>query len=200
MIKQFINSFFSSNSYIYIDSQSNNCVLIDCGDTDQIIEYITSNKLILKAVFITHSHYDHIYGLNNLLYRYPNVPIYTSYFGKLGLLSEKLNLSKYHDEKFILKYNNNINIISNNEHISINNIEIYSYYTPGHDASCVTFRINQFVFTGDSFLPKYKLVYKFPKSDKILAKESEKFIISQLKFNDIICPGHGKFELYNLNK
>lgn len=190
MIKQFINSFFRSNSFIYIDEKSSKCVLIDCGDIDPIIDYIKSRKLNLIGVMITHSHYDHIYGLNKLLRYYPNIQIYTSEYGLKGLLSDKLNLSKYHDDKFILNNPKNVNIIKNNK-LLLGSIVINVLDTPGHDQSCLTYIINNYIFTGDSYLPSYKLVSIFPKSDKKMAFDSELKIKSTLNSNNVICPGHG---------
>ena len=57
----------------------------------------------MKGCFITHSHFDHIYGLNELVKEFPNCVIYVSKHGKEGLFSAKLNFSFYHDKPFVFE-------------------------------------------------------------------------------------------------
>ena len=78
------------------------------------------------------------------------------------------------------------------------NIELYSntylmaFFTPGHDWSCLTFQLENYLFTGDSYIPGVKLVANFPKSDRGLANESWCRISEMIKENMEICPGHGE--------
>lgn len=196
-IAQFVNSFFRSNSFI-IWNENRNGLLIDCGDVEPIINYIHEHNINLHAILITHSHFDHIYGLNDFVKKQPNIPIYTSTYGKNGLLSAKLNLSKYHDSLFIFEASQNIESIEENSVITISDYCIHTFYTPGHDYSCISYKIGDFWFTGDSYLPEYKLVYNFPRSNKTLASESEQRIKSLVHIEDIICPGHGSIKSYNI--
>ena len=61
-------------TYILPTGNHKDCWLVDCGDLDVIIE----EGWHVIGVLITHSHYDHIYGLNNLVLYFPNVSIYTN--------------------------------------------------------------------------------------------------------------------------
>ena len=94
-IVRIVNSVFESNTYLAISRNYGLCFLIDCGDPIPIIENISNRGLPLKGIFITHSHFDHIYGLDSIIDEYPETPIYISAFGKEGLYSDKLNLSRY---------------------------------------------------------------------------------------------------------
>ena len=62
-ISQHINSIFNSNTYLIEDKAYDYCWLIDIGDTD----YLIDKSLNIKGIFITHSHFDHIYGINEIL-------------------------------------------------------------------------------------------------------------------------------------
>ena len=66
-IVRIVNSVFESNTYLIMNSNYRICFLIDCGDSDPIIDNINRRNLSLKGVFITHSHFDHIYGLNSVV-------------------------------------------------------------------------------------------------------------------------------------
>lgn len=94
-IVRIVNSVFESNTYLAISRNCDLCFLIDCGDPAPIIENINNRGLHLKGIFITHSHFDHIYGLDSIIDEYPETPIYISALGKEGLYSDKLNLSRY---------------------------------------------------------------------------------------------------------
>lgn len=60
----------------YILSIKNKALIIDPGDEkDKIINYLDKNNLDLIAILITHSHFDHIGALNNIL-KYKKVDVY----------------------------------------------------------------------------------------------------------------------------
>ena len=72
-----LNSGSNGNCY-YIES-ANDAVLIDagisCREVEKRMERLNLSIRKIKAVFITHEHTDHIYGLSSFLKKYP-VPVY----------------------------------------------------------------------------------------------------------------------------
>ena len=196
-VYQIVNSIFESNTYIISDSSYQNCWLVDCGDAEILIDWIKEHNKKLSGIFITHSHFDHIYGLNLVVSAFPECIVYTSGKGKEGLFSDKLNFSRYNCDGFIYQFDN-ICILEDN-----NKIEIYPdvfmsvIETPGHDWSCLAYSSQEFIFTGDSYLPDYKVMTKFPKSNKVQAEESlikiKEFIALGAKN---VFPGHGDVKLF----
>lgn len=188
----FINSVFDSNSYLVYREDSADCCLIDCGDVVPISDYLKRHGLILKMIFITHSHFDHIYGLNAVIGEYPEVPVYTSVFGQSGLCSDKLNLSRYHLDPYVFQYPGNVKVVGNKDTVGLwEDIILEIFETPGHDKSCLTYRIVDNLFTGDSFIPGLKVVASFPHSNKIDAEISGQRILSLAKGMNLY-PGHGE--------
>ena len=61
--------------------------------------------------------------------------------------------------------------------------------------SSLSFRIDNLLFTGDSYLPDYKLISSFPNSDKLDAENSLLRLKLLSKGYDI-CPGHGDIIKY----
>ena len=61
--------------------------------------------------------------------------------------------------------------------------------TPGHDWSCLSYYTDQFVFTGDSYIPGIKVIASFPHSDKQLAAQSLEKLLRLTKGRGV-CPGH----------
>ena len=62
-IHRIVNSVFHSCTYIVYEEWSNDAFIVDCGDVQPIKEYLQRHNLKLAAVLLTHSHFDHIYGL-----------------------------------------------------------------------------------------------------------------------------------------
>jgi len=71
--------------------------LVDIGDYAEIKEHFLE-QYSLQGVFLTHTHFDHIYGLNELLEDYPDVPVYTNAFGKKGNFIESLYKNHFLNE------------------------------------------------------------------------------------------------------
>lgn len=192
--KLFRNSVFDSNSYLVEKENSINCFLVDCGDVDEIISYIEGKKMVLKGIFLTHTHFDHIYGLNLIIDKFPNLFVYTSSFGKIGLCSDKLNLSRYYQYSFVFRHPDVVKVLDENSHMNLwEGDEIKIINSPGHDKSCLTYKIGNNLFTGDSFIPGIKVVTSLPNSNKIDAESSLCRILS-LSRGCNLCPGHGDIQ------
>ena len=162
------------------------------GETFNEESEMRNESLNIKGVLLTHTHYDHIYGLNYLLKKFPDAVVYTNEFGKNALQSPKINFSRYHEkvEDFILLKPENVRVIEDGDKIKLyddTSVEVIA--TPGHDESCLTYMINNSLFTGDSYIPGLKVVTTFPYSNKGKALLSEQRIIS-LAHGCNIYPGH----------
>lgn len=184
LVTKHINSIFNSNTYLIGHESFDYCWLVDIGDVKPFL------NLNVKGIFLTHSHFDHIYGINEFVDKNVDCIIYTSEFGKEALCSEKLNLSKYHESP--LKYDrDNIKTLHNQDKIELfPDIFLEVIETPGHCKSCLTYFTDDYIFTGDSYIPGIKVVTNLPRGNKIQAQESvEK--IKNIIGTKIICPGHG---------
>lgn len=188
MVRQFINSVFSSNSYLVSDNGL--AILIDVGDVWPLLETIRQEKLYLQAVFLTHTHYDHIYGLPELMKLYHNVPVYTSAFGKEALKNPKWNFSRYHGDTIILD-SPLITVLNDNADVEVlEKHKLRVLATPGHDKSCLSYTLDIFLFSGDSYIPDVKVVATFPNSNREEATQNDAYL-SELSLRRMLCPGHG---------
>ncbi len=186
-VYRIVNSILTSNTFVLNLPGSDYCWIIDIGDFEAINSYIHGKTI--KGVFITHTHYDHIYGLPVLLEHFPDCLIYTSAEGKEGLASDKFNFSGYHGDPIVYD-GPNVRVLDDGDIVEIfDGIELHAMITPGHDKSCVTYYTEDSAFTGDSYIPGFDVVTTFPRSNKEDSKISLEKIHELLKIRTIY-PGH----------
>lgn len=170
---------------------------MDLGDWIPVMDIVGIKSI--AVVFFTHIYFDHIYGILQLLENFPECFVYTSDFGKLALASSKLNFSKYHEEQIIIEVEpKNLRVLKDGDIVCIGNghkIEVYE--TPGHDKSCLTYRLDNILFTGDSLIPGIKTVTNLLRSNKEDAAMSEE-IIKELWNDCSLYPGHGEYGIEKL--
>ena len=185
IIRQIVNTVFRSCSYVI--SHEGCSWLVDCGDLDQILPLVDGK---LQGVLLTHAHFDHIYGLNSLMILNPGLSVYTNQVGLDTLLNDKLNFSRYYGEPIIFNEPDRVKFVEDGEWVELfDGIRAQAVFTPGHSPCCVTWMIDDALFTGDSFIPGVKTVTNIPHSNKDLAAESEA-LIRELAEHRTIYSGH----------
>jgi len=189
-VKQVVNEIFISNTFLISQSSSTNVWLIDVGNIEGVLKSLSVGSQI-AGVFITHAHYDHIYGINKLIEAFPACILFASEQTKEGLFSDKLNLSFYHEDPIIFN-GSNVQILHENNKIELfNNCYLEVIETPGHNWGCLTFKVENYLFTGDSFIPNVEVVTKLKGGNKEANKKSLQKIMDNISNETIVCPGHG---------
>ena len=186
-----VNRIFSSNTYLLHEEGSLDYWLVDIGDVDPVLALLSDKaNAQVRGVFLTHSHFDHIYGINDLCSRYPECVVYASDFGKEALYDAKKNLSRYHEQPIVFK-GENVVVVGEGDAIPLFAGERISVIaTPGHCPSSLTFYTNDYVFTGDAYIPGVEVVTKLPRADRQQATQSVARILQIVQGKDV-CPGHG---------
>ncbi len=179
-----------ANTYLVIDSK-NNCVVIDPStDSDGIINYIIKNDLSLQGILLTHSHFDHMRGVNRLV-SYFHVPFYVHEDDIEGLTDYKKNCSNQ-EKKIIV--NSEPTKVYDEEKLSLLEDDILVIHTPYHTIGSVCYYIDKgkVLFSGDSLFKMMVGRSDLPTSRSHLRKES---LQKLMKLNDEVkvYPGHGRF-------
>ena len=188
-VDYFTNRVFNSRTYILSKEGSDEVWLVDCGDTDKVLERIKGKTI--EGVLLTHAHSDHIYGLESLINMFPQVMVYTNTAGVEALKSPKLNISRYHSEypDISIDRPENVRVVSEGDELSVLGIDVKVYETPGHAASCLTYLLEDKIFTGDAYIPGVKVFTGFPHSNRKQAQESVERIM-KLAEGLVVMPGH----------
>jgi len=145
-IIKIINGPLKENCYL-LEFDNKKCVVIDPGmDTKKIIEQIDKYKLEVKAVLLTHGHFDHIFSSKAL--KDKGAKIYISELDGPKLLDSELNMGFIHGihsepvlpDGFLKEGENEIE----GEKFEI-------IYTPGHTSGSVIILYKDNAFTGDTY-------------------------------------------------
>ena len=182
------NSVMGNNSYILINKFF--CFIVDPSwNTDKLISFIESEKLILKGIILTHLHYDHVGDTKKLLYNFDNVKIIVSTLGK-EIVENTSNRIFINDKDF---KNNNFMYVEDEE--VIENGLIKFLQTPGHSqcSMCITFENR--ILTGDHIfvdeVGRTDLEYSNPKVMGISIKKFKDYV-DKNRIHDVY-PGHNEF-------
>lgn len=116
------------DNYIWCLIEQDNCIIVDPGEAQPVEDFLTDQGLALKAILVTHHHYDHTDGIAALIANHP-VPVY----GSTQVPSVN-------------------HPIKDDDHIDIASLDIdfKVMAIPAHTLEHVAYYHSGFVFTGDT--------------------------------------------------
>lgn len=190
----FVNEINNSNCYIVQDQKNGKCIVIDPGsrDINHILEFLETEKLDLDYVILTHSHFDHISGVDPLVSK-RKASIISS-----GLCSEKIvdpvkNLSYFADFGIIVSPKADLFIEDLTDgRIEWNDKIIYCFCSPGHSRCSICIQIEDKLFTGDTIIKGIKTKITYPDGNREELKKTIMHIYETMPGNTLIYPGHGE--------
>jgi glyoxylase-like metal-dependent hydrolase (beta-lactamase superfamily II) len=161
------------NCYLIWDEVSRDAALFDTGwDAQPILKTIEENQLVLRHVFITHTHDDHIAALGAVREKFPKVRLHSS--SKNAPVDQRNRA---------------------NDFIHLGSLRITNRPTPGHAEEGTTYVIG----TWPEDAPHVAIVGDAIFAGSIgtgnqswdLAKQKVREQIFSLPAETLICPGHG---------
>lgn len=204
-VTRFVNSRFGSNTFILSHPEHDDAWVVDPGDTEPVFGWIQSNqKTSVTGILLTHAHFDHIYGMNEIVSRYPSCKVYVANeYGLNALHNPIINGSKYTEEGPIeIAENAKVEYCRDTMQLW-DGVEMKTINTPGHSDDSQCLLVDGMLFTGDTLIKDVRTVTKLKGGSVEKLEESIK-VISALKGNSLrVMPGHGdEFELdeYDLSK
>ena len=191
-VSYIVNSVFTSRTYFLSLEGSSYVWLVDCGDVAPIVDMLSSlgdDTSMIKGVLLTHVHYDHIYGLPRLKEKFPSLRVYTNEYGKKALTDIQLNYSKYHNDPIVYESENVVTCDEGAVIELFDGVQAKVYHTPGHNPSCLTYEVGDYLFTGDAYIPGIKVVTTLKGGNKVESAESVERIL-RLAEGKTVCAGH----------
>jgi hydroxyacylglutathione hydrolase len=177
-----------TNCYIIINKYTNEAIIIDPADeSEKIINAISENKITPKVILLTHTHFDHIGAVDDLVKKY-SIPFYFSESEVQHYQMQKQNLAAF---GYNAELNKNYQFIKESIY-DFCNFKIKVIATPGHTIGSVCYYIesNNILFSGDTLF--YRTIGRtdLPTGSHKQLINSIENILFNLPDETIVYPGH----------
>lgn len=195
-IKMFQNGYrFSSNTYVL----NNNLlvIVIDPGFYNGEFKEYLKELGHVDVIFLTHGHFDHIGGVDELKQDYPNAIVYIHKEDYNFLTNPLLNYSI--SMGFELVIESKVEKIKEST-LSIGDYEIEVIHTPGHTKGSILlyFKNENILFTGDTIIGNSIGATHLPTgSAKEMNNSIKTFINLKCQDEMSVYSGHGDIMTYN---
>jgi len=177
-------------SYVVRDPGSAHCAVVDSvmnfdqpsgtvsfESADQLIDYITRNKLTLDWILETHVHADHLSAA-------PYIQEHLG--GKIGIgsaitLVQETFAAVFNEDASFLRDGSQFDILfEDGDSVAIGELSCTVMHTPGHTPACMSYLVGDSVFVGDTlFMPDSGTArVDFPGGDARTLYQSIKRILS----------------------
>lgn len=195
-ISQFIVNPFGENTYILWTDKGGDAIIVDPGMLDEeernaVDGFIEKNNLVLKKVFLTHQHADHILSAQYMSSKY-EVPIYASFKDNIlgEHLQEQVNMFGLNCQRIPLYITNNLN---DGDNIELGEERIRVLAVPGHSQGGLAYYIEDAgcVLVGDSLFTQSIGRTDLPGGDYNQLIDSIKTKLLSLPDDTVVYPGHG---------
>lgn len=171
-----------TNCYILADEKTKAAAIIDPGDdVPEIMEMVKKDKLDVRAIFLTHGHYDHVGGVAALRKKYKDIPVYLhpEDAGKDTELMPTRALDP-------------VTLWRDGDVVMVGELQVEVLHTPGHSAGSVTLRCQDVLFTGDTLFTQSVGRTDFPGGSQEALMASLKRL-GELEGDYQVLPGHDTF-------
>ena len=170
-----------TNCYILADEKTKAAAIIDPGDTvPEIKELVKKDNLDVRAIFLTHGHYDHVGGVAALRKKYKDIPVYLhpEDAGKDTELMPTRALDP-------------VTLWRDGDVVMVGELQVEVLHTPGHSAGSVTLRCQDVLFTGDTLFTQSVGRTDFPGGSQEALMASLKRL-GELEGDYQVLPGHDR--------
>lgn len=80
-----------TDNYIWCLVRDKNCVVVDPGDAQPVLNYCTEHQLTISDILVTHHHWDHTNGLQGLVDAFPLAKVYGPHNPKISQITQALS-------------------------------------------------------------------------------------------------------------
>lgn len=198
-IKRFVIGMVSTNCYVVANEEKKECFLIDPGTFRQeIVSYIKDEGLAMKAVLLTHGHFDHIMGIDGFLKEFP-VPVYAHEEEKILLENSHYNASDMYGDGYTFT---SAVYVADGQILDVAGMKIRVIHTPGHTVGgcCYYLEDERVLFSGDTLFQESIGRADLPTGNASMLVRSVRDKLLVLPENVKVYPGHEEMTTIEMEK
>ena len=179
-----------TNCYFVYREDTKNAIVFDPADNGYYLyEKLNDNGITVKAIFLTHGHFDHIYGVKKLK-ELSGAKVYASVDEVEVLKDSDKNVSELFGRVITLEPDETFNDL---DVITIEGMTFQVLATPGHTVGsvCFYFKDDNILIAGDTLFEGSVGRTDFPTGSMKTLVESINSKLMVLPDNTRVYPGHG---------
>ncbi|MEN3044316.1 MAG: MBL fold metallo-hydrolase [Candidatus Hydrothermales bacterium] len=177
------------NTYVIFDKEGNSIIVDPGGDFEPVKAILKKNNIKLKAILVTHSHFDHVLGIP-YIEDIDSIPLYVPYGDKNLYYSAReftknylgFDPGEFKEPDFWVK---------GGEKVSFGRLKVSFHSVPGHTPGHMVYVVDNKIFTGDLIFSGSIGRTDFPESNFEDMKRSILYVIDNFTDDFEIYPGHG---------
>ncbi len=143
-------------------------------EVDRILEEANQQEIKIVGALVTHTHFDHVNGVEELLEQLPNTKVYVH----------------REEPKFLPQESANIVKVSGGEKITVGDVNIEFLHTPGHTPGSQCFLAQNHLVSGDTLFIGACGRCDLPGGDPKKMYESLTQRLMKLPDQTLVYPGH----------
>lgn len=190
-IENYVLGPMQTNCYLLINEETKEMVVVDPATCpDDLISHVKENGYMPKAILLTHSHFDHVMGIDGWVKEF-DIPVYLHEEEARLLADPGLNLSSVFGKAYFYKQ---VNCLKDGACMEVAGFKFQIIHTPGHTSGgCCYYEASEAVLiSGDTLFFRSVGRSDFPTGDMHMLADSIKEKLFCLPEDVAVYPGHDR--------
>ena len=182
LIKAIEVGYLQTNCYVVADEATLDAAVIDPGaDSNLILDYIERCHFHVRAILLTHGHFDHCTGVAGMLERHPELPVYICEKDVTDGVGSEMQFARLPEK--------NQRYYKDGDTLTLGALTISVLETPGHTPGSVCLLVGDVMFAGDTLFRGSCGRTDFPGGDyRAMLRSLGR--LGKLEGNYQVYPGH----------
>lgn len=189
-IQNFVLGMVGTNCYLVVNEEEKQCILIDPAVySGEITEQIRREGLDLRAILLTHGHFDHIMGIDGFRKEFPEIPVYAHREEEALLRDASMNASLELGRQYTFS---GAAYVEDDDVLDLAGMQFRVIHTPGHTIGgcCYYLQEEKVLFSGDTLFRESIGRTDFPTGNSGQLMRSIREKLFTLPEETAVYPGH----------